>query len=76
VCLVPLSGHFIQDLVRPDVVCVLPEGRAPEERLTVPRATYDMLYEYQRYTLEWLWGLHLSDMGAILGDDMGLGKVR
>lgn len=34
-----------------------------------------MLYSHQREGLKWLWGLHCSGTGGILGDDMGLGKT-
>ncbi|KAI4383534.1 hypothetical protein MLD38_009361 [Melastoma candidum] len=47
-----------------------------------PRATYRLppeiskiLYPYQLDGLRWLWSLHSSRKGGILGDDMGLGKT-
>ncbi|KAK3272987.1 hypothetical protein CYMTET_18747 [Cymbomonas tetramitiformis] len=33
------------------------------------------LYSHQREGVRWLWGLHTTSRGGILGDDMGLGKT-
>ena len=44
----------------------------------LPRDVHAQLYNYQRACLHWLWRLHCggAGTGGVLGDDMGLGKVR
>ncbi len=39
-------------------------------RLHVPMATYEHMFPHQREGVAWLWSLHKSDAGGILGDDM------
>lgn len=40
----------------------------------VPLVVKKRLFDHQIAGVEWLYGLHLSRPGGILGDDMGLGK--
>jgi SNF2 family DNA or RNA helicase len=37
---------------------------------------YQNLYPHQRIGIQWLASMHCKRVGGILGDDMGLGKVR
>lgn len=48
-------------------------GRGPPFVLAAAVAT--KLFPHQRTGLSWLWSLHISKQGGILGDDMGLGKT-
>lgn len=41
----------------------------------LPEGVSKMLHPHQREGLNWLWALHCSATGGILGDDMGLGKT-
>lgn len=41
----------------------------------MPMWVYRRLYGYQRVGVQWLWELHMHDVGGILGDEMGLGKT-
>ncbi|MEW5317269.1 MAG: hypothetical protein WDW38_008580 [Sanguina aurantia] len=49
------------------------DGSCPPFVLAPAVAT--KLFPHQRTGLSWLWSLHLSKQGGILGDDMGLGKT-
>ena len=42
---------------------------------TMPAATYNGLYDYQKTGVKWLWELHNQSCGGIIGDEMGLGKT-
>jgi DNA excision repair protein ERCC-6 len=42
----------------------------------VPGDVYRRLFDYQRTGVKWLWELHAQRAGGIIGDEMGLGKVR
>lgn len=42
----------------------------------LPGRIYSALFDYQRTAVKWLWELHQQRAGGILGDEMGLGKVR
>jgi hypothetical protein len=46
-----------------------------EGGLVVPAAIWNRLYVYQQVGIKWLWELHCQEVGGILGDEMGLGKV-
>ena len=46
-----------------------------DDLFTLPTEMYNRLYPHQREGIQWLWSLHQSDSGGILGDDMGLGKT-
>lgn len=41
----------------------------------VPGRIWSRLFDYQRTGVSWLWQLHQSRSGGILGDEMGLGKT-
>jgi SNF2 family DNA or RNA helicase len=45
------------------------------EKFYVPRSTWGLFKEYQREGVKWLWQLFSAEVGGILGDEMGLGKV-
>ena len=47
----------------------------PKGEFRLEAATAGRLYDYQREGLRWLWSLHATKQGGILGDDMGLGKT-
>ena len=44
--------------------------------LCVPHNIWSRMFDYQRTGLQWMWELHTQRVGGILGDEMGLGKVR
>lgn len=44
-------------------------------RLTVPKALFNKLFDYQKDGVVWMAGLHNQRIGGLLGDDMGLGKT-
>lgn len=48
---------------------------APSPSFVLASAVATKLFPHQRTGLSWLWSLHLSKQGGILGDDMGLGKT-
>ncbi|XP_010911175.1 SNF2 domain-containing protein ENL1 [Elaeis guineensis] len=50
-------------------------GTSKSRMYTLPGKIAKMLYPHQRDGLKWLWTLHCSGTGGILGDDMGLGKT-
>merc|ERR1719199_17248 len=43
--------------------------------VSIPTATFDNLYPYQREGVAWMSGLFKCDQGGILADEMGLGKT-
>ncbi|XP_022114021.2 DNA excision repair protein ERCC-6-like [Pieris rapae] len=43
--------------------------------LCVPKYIWKQLYKYQRVGVKWLWELHQTQSGGLLGDEMGLGKT-
>ena len=43
--------------------------------LALPHRAFSKLYAHQKEGVAWMWRLHQSGMGGILGDDMGLGKT-
>lgn len=43
--------------------------------LCVPNYIWKQLYKYQKIGLNWLWELHQTKSGGLLGDEMGLGKT-
>jgi len=57
------------------------EGEEGDEQVefeggfTMPAATYNGLYDYQKTGVKWLWELHNQSCGGIIGDEMGLGKT-
>lgn len=53
----------------PDEVHELQNG------LRVPNYIWKQLYKYQRLGVKWLWELHQTQCGGLLGDEMGLGKT-
>ncbi|XP_038989186.1 protein CHROMATIN REMODELING 24 [Phoenix dactylifera] len=50
-------------------------GSSKSRMYKVPQRIAKMLYPHQRDGLKWLWTLHCTGSGGILGDDMGLGKT-
>lgn len=50
-------------------------GSSKSRMYKLPGKIAKMLYPHQRDGLKWLWTLHCSGTGGILGDDMGLGKT-
>jgi len=57
----------------------LPHPVTPDTELDggyrVPGDIYPSLFNYQRTGVQWLWELHLQQVGGIVGDEMGLGKT-
>lgn len=47
----------------------------PDEELWLRSRVYERLFEHQRTGVRWLWARHLREEGAIVGDQMGLGKT-
>ena len=43
--------------------------------LPLPAALEQRMFPHQREGVQWLYNLHHRELGGILGDDMGLGKV-
>lgn len=46
-----------------------------EHDLFIPKRIWDRLFVHQQECLHWLWNLHTSLVGGIIGDEMGLGKT-
>jgi len=46
-----------------------------DRELRCPQYIWDLLYDYQRQCLMWLFQLHQAGTGGILADEMGLGKT-
>lgn len=46
-----------------------------EHDLRIPKRIWDRLFVHQQECLNWLWNLHKSLVGGIIGDEMGLGKT-
>ena len=44
--------------------------------LLIPAWVNNRLFGYQRTGIRWMWELHRQEAGGIVGDEMGLGKVR
>lgn len=43
--------------------------------LCIPNYIWKQLYKYQKVGIKWLWELHQTKSGGLLGDEMGLGKT-
>lgn len=43
--------------------------------LKVPLCVWQQLYPYQQEGVRWLCGLHIQEVGGLLGDEMGMGKT-
>lgn len=43
--------------------------------LCIPNYIWKQLYKYQKTGIKWLWELHQTKSGGLLGDEMGLGKT-
>lgn len=52
----------------------LPEALVLE--LKLPQSIFSKLFEHQRVGVAWMHNLFKKSMGGVLGDDMGMGKVR
>ena len=46
-----------------------------EDGFRVPSRIWSKLFPYQQMCVKWLWELHKSCVGGIIGDEMGLGKT-
>lgn len=46
------------------------------ERLDLPVELSSRLFPHQRVGVDWMYNLYRNKCGGILGDDMGMGKVR
>ncbi|KAI9031602.1 SNF2 family N-terminal domain-containing protein [Phycomyces nitens] len=46
-----------------------------DNRMRVPGELWNMLFDYQKTCIRWLWELHCQEVGGIIGDEMGLGKT-
>jgi SNF2 family DNA or RNA helicase len=57
----PLDGAFS---LSSSGTCVLPGG------FTLAKDLYEKMFPHQRKGVEWLWSLHTSGSGGVLGDDM------
>ena len=51
------------------------DERPDIQELNLPSILASRLFDHQKVGVEWLYGLHISRPGGILGDDMGLGKT-
>jgi SNF2 family DNA or RNA helicase len=47
-------------------------GEFELDRFPIAGAIFQRLYPHQRKGIEWLWSLHKTRAGGILGDDMGM----
>lgn len=45
------------------------------DTLDIDKHTWDVLFDYQKEGVQWLYSLFESGVGGILGDEMGLGKT-
>ncbi|KAL0084706.1 SNF2 family N-terminal domain-containing protein [Phycomyces blakesleeanus] len=46
-----------------------------DNRMRVPGELWNVLFDYQKTCIRWLWELHCQEVGGIIGDEMGLGKT-
>jgi SNF2 family DNA or RNA helicase len=47
-------------------------GEYELDRFPIAGEVFKRLYPHQRKGIEWLWSLHKTRAGGILGDDMGM----
>ena len=45
------------------------------DTLDIDKHTWEVLFDYQKEGVQWLYSLYESGVGGILGDEMGLGKT-
>jgi len=45
-------------------------------KLELPLEISERLFAHQRIGIDWMYHLHKNQSGGILGDDMGMGKVK
>lgn len=75
------EGNCESNYLTADIQYVLDGNKDPTELhvlqsgLRVPLYVWKQLYRYQRTGVKWLWELHQTDSGGLLGDEMGLGKT-
>ncbi|CAK1546992.1 unnamed protein product [Leptosia nina] len=75
------SGNLSVPYISADIQYVLDGNKQPLEShelqngLCIPNYIWKQLYRYQRVGVKWLWELHQSQSGGLLGDEMGLGKT-
>lgn len=59
-----------------DEEVALPGAQVFPGGLVVPAWINDRLFGYQRTGVQWMWELHQQYVGGIVGDEMGLGKMK
>jgi len=64
----------MKDMKERDEADVPPGSQRYPGGLRIPAWMNNRLFGYQREALRWLWDLHRSGAGGVLGDEMGLGK--
>ncbi|CAH3997627.1 unnamed protein product [Pieris brassicae] len=75
------SGNSNVLYMSADIQYILDGNKDPDANqelqngLCVPKYIWKQLYKYQRVGVKWLWELHQSQSGGLLGDEMGLGKT-
>ncbi|XP_045497009.1 DNA excision repair protein ERCC-6-like [Colias croceus] len=75
------AGNSNPSYMSADIQYILDGNKNPEEKhelqngLCVPVYIWKQLYKYQRIGVKWLWELHQTQCGGLLGDEMGLGKT-
>lgn len=57
------------------IFTIIRENAYKIEDLFVPNFLWNMLFDYQKITVEWLYKLYKKEEGGILADEMGLGKT-
>ncbi|XP_047517761.1 DNA excision repair protein ERCC-6-like [Pieris napi] len=76
-----VSGNSNVLYMSADIQYILDGNRDPDANqelqngLCVPKYIWKQLYKYQRVGVKWLWELHQTQSGGLLGDEMGLGKT-
>ncbi|CAG4979577.1 unnamed protein product [Colias eurytheme] len=75
------AGNSNPSYMSADIQYILDGNKNPDEKhelqngLCVPVYIWKQLYKYQRIGVKWLWELHQTQCGGLLGDEMGLGKT-
>ncbi|CAF4900569.1 unnamed protein product [Pieris macdunnoughi] len=76
-----VSGNSNVLYMSADIQYILDGNKDPDANqelqngLCVPKYIWKQLYKYQRVGVKWLWELHQTQSGGLLGDEMGLGKT-
>ncbi|XP_038212173.1 DNA excision repair protein ERCC-6-like [Zerene cesonia] len=75
------AGVLNPSYMSADIQYILDAKKNPQEKhelqngLCIPIYIWKQLYKYQRIGVKWLWELHQTQCGGLLGDEMGLGKT-